>query len=80
MANVILIFISVIILMFGGFAFYLVCEERKRNKKLEKEIQEAKEIERQKAEANKIKADARTGDHERDLDFMAHKLQDYSKR
>ena len=66
--------------MFGGFAFYLAGEEKRQRKQLEKEIQEAKENERQKQEANKTKADARTGDHKRDLDYMANRLQEYAHR
>lgn len=80
MATVIIILICLIVCMFGGFAFYLAGEEKRQRKQLEKEIQEAKENERQKQEANKTKADARTGDHKRDLDYMANRLQEYAHR
>lgn len=80
MSTIILIAICVIIVMFGGFAFYLAGEEKRQRKQLEKEIQEAKENERQKQEANKTKADARTGDHKRDLDYMANRLHEYATR
>ena len=76
----VLIAIGAIIVMFGGLAFYLADEEKRQRKQIEKELQEAKENEKRKAEANKTKADARTGDHERDLNYMADRLHEYANR
>lgn len=80
MSTMILIAIGAIIVMFGGLAFYLADEEKRQRKQIEKELQEAKENEKRKAEANKTKADARTGDHERDLNYMADRLHEYANR
>ena len=80
MTTVILIIVCALIVLFGGFAFYLAGEEKRQRKQIEKEIQEAKENEQRKAEANKTKADARTGDHERDLNYMANRLHEYANR
>ena len=84
MATAILILISVIMLLFAGFAFYVASKETKERKELEKEVEErtehAKKQQEATAQANKTKADARTGDHERDLNFMADKLHEYAKK
>ena len=80
MSTMVLIAIGAIIVMFGGLAFYLADEEKRQRKQIEKELQEAKENEKRKAEANKTKADARTGDHERDLNYMADRLHEYANR
>lgn len=71
----------IIVAIFGLAAFIFACEQSRDLRKIEKEIEEE---ERKKneitAEANKTKADARTGDHERDFNYMADKLHDLSKK
>ena len=71
----------IIVAIFGLAAFIFACEQSRDLRKIEKEIEEE---ERKKneitAEANKTKADARTGDHKRDFNYMADKLHDLSKK
>lgn len=71
----------IIVAIFGLAAFIFACEQSRDLRKIEKEIEEE---ERKKneitAEANKTKAHARTGDHERDFNYMADKLHDLSKK
>lgn len=71
----------IIVAIFGLAAFIFACEQSRDLRKIEKEIEEE---ERKKneitAEANKTKADARTGDHERDFNYMADKLHELSKK
>lgn len=84
MATAIAVLICIIITMFGGFAFYLAGKENRERKELEQEILERTEFARKQqeatAQANETKADARTGDHERDFNFMADKLREYAKK
>lgn len=84
MTTVILILICIITLLFAGLAFYIASKETRERKELEKEIEERTEYAKQQqeatAQANQTKADARTGDHERDLNFMADKLHEYAKK
>ena len=65
-------------------AFIIAHEERKERYKAENELNEAYKHEEQNAdtitEANKTKADARTGDHSSDIEYMAGKLHDYAHK
>ena len=82
MKTVILIIALVGVSLFGVSAFLLAQVYRKDSKQKEKELKEAQENAERTAdiitEANKAKADARSGDHKRDLDFMANKLHEYN--
>lgn len=65
-------------------AFIIAQEERKERKEAEHKLNEAEKHEEQTAdtitEANKTKADARTGDHSSDINYMAGKLHDYAHK
>ncbi len=65
-------------------AFIIAHEEKKKRHEAENKLNEAYKHEEQTAdtitEANKTKADARTGDHERDINYMAGKLHDYAHK
>ena len=84
MTTVISIFICIITVVFAALAFYLAIQEKQAQKELEKEIQERTEYARKQAEAvteaNNTKAEARTGNIERDLDYMANRLHEYAKK
>ena len=70
-----------IVAVFGIAAFAFACEQsrqwRKTEKKIEAEESKANEII---TDAENKKADARTGDHERDINFMADVLHDYANK
>lgn len=72
---------SIIVAIFGIAAFIFACEQSKELRKVEKEI-EAEERKKNEiiTDAENKKADARTGDHERDLNFMADVLHDYANK
>lgn len=84
MGNVVIILICLLVCSFAFFAFYLASKERAERKQTEEEIQRLKENETKAAEtvteANKTKADARTGDIERDVNYMANRLHEYAKK
>ena len=84
MNYIIIGFICVFVLLFGGLAFYLAAAEHRERKELEKEIKERTEHARKQAdaitEANETKAEARTGNMGRDLDYMANRLHEYAKK
>ena len=65
-------------------SFWMMIEERRSRKKLEKEVDGVKNNAEKAAElmgeANKTKSDARTGNHSADIEYMAGKLHDYSRR
>ena len=69
------------VVAFAITAFVVACEQsrqwRKTEKKIEAEESKANEII---TDAENKKADARTGDHERDLNFMADVLHDYANK
>lgn len=81
-----LIFAALLIFSAGfGIGAFILANERKQRAQEEKEKRE--EIEKHEetvintiTEANKTKADARSGNHSRDLDFMASKLHDYANK
>lgn len=66
------------------FLFFILTKELKENKKLNEEVKNKNEHADKTAdiitEANKTKADARTGDHSADFNYMADKLHDYANR
>lgn len=78
------LFIALLIVLCIIFVMYIALNEHKARKQLDKELKEVRNGEFKKMEiiskADKTKADARTGDHERDLDFMARKLHDYANK
>lgn len=75
-----LFIICLIMGVFGVSAFILAHatkkERRKENEVYKHEEENAEII----AEANKTKADARTGNHERDFNYMASKLHQHAKK
>lgn len=81
-----LIFAALLIFSAGfGIGAFILANERKQRAQEEKEKRE--EIEKHEetvintiTEANKTKADARSGNHSRDLDYMANKLHDYANK
>lgn len=85
MLNLILYAVLIIVLI-AVIIFLIIATIRagKEKHRFQKELEEEKERERRAAEiiteANKTKADARTGDHERDFNFMANKLHDYAQK
>ncbi len=82
MKYVIFTVVIVVVILFAVSSFLLAQVYRKEIKTKDKELKEARENAERTAEiitdANKTKADARTGDRMRDLDYMANKLHDYS--
>ena len=84
MANITVIIICVLCVVFGGLSFYLAVTERRERKEQEKYAQEVKDNAEKAAdattEANKTKADARTGNRERDLNYMAQRLHEYAQK
>lgn len=84
MANIIVILICVLCVLFGGLSFYLAVTERRERKEQEKYAQEVKDNAEKAAdattEANKTKADSRTGNRERDLNYMAQRLHEYAQK
>ena len=82
--TIILIFVCVLMGFFAVCAFIMAQAEKKERYKIQKQLDEAKKHEEQTAdtitEANKTKADARTGDHSADVKYMADKLHDYAHK
>ena len=74
-----LIITSIILLI---TLFYIAINERAQKKAKEEELEELKKtndcINAAITQASKIKADARTGNHERDFNYIADKLHDYA--
>lgn len=70
-----------IVAVFGIAAFMFACEQNKQWRKTEKKIEaEEEKINEITTEANNTKADARTGDPERDLHYMADKLHEFAQK
>ena len=82
--TIILIFVCVLMGIFAVFAFIMAQAEKKERRKIQNELNEVKKHEEHAAEiisnANKTKADARTGDHSVDIKYMADKLRDYANK
>lgn len=82
--TIILIFACVLMGFFAVCAFIMAQAEKKERYKIQKQLNEVYEHEKDAAEiisnANKTKADARTGKHSTDIKFMADKLHDYAKK
>ena len=70
-----------IVAVFGIAAFLFVCEQQRQWRKAEKQIKaEEKKANEIITDAENKKADARTGDHERDINYMADVLHDYANK
>ena len=82
--TIILIFACVLMGIFAVCAFIMAQAEKKERYKIQKKLDEVYEHEEHAAEiisnANKTKADARTGDHSADVNYMAGKLHDYAHK
>lgn len=71
----------IIVAIFGLAAFIFACEQSRQWRKTEKKIEaEESKVNEIITDAENKKADARTGDHERDLNFMADVLHDYANK
>lgn len=69
------------VVAFAITAFVVACEQSAEVRRKEKEIKaEEKKANEIITDAENKKADARTGDHERDLNFMADVLHDYANK
>lgn len=82
--TIILFIVCVLMGIFAVCAFIMAQAEKKERYKIQKQLDEVYEHEEHAAEiisnANKTKADARTGKHSTDIKFMADKLHDYAKK
>lgn len=82
--TIILITVCVLMGFFAVCAFIMAQAEKKERYKIQKQLDEVCEHEEHAAEiisnANKTKADARTGKHSTDIKYMADKLHDYAKK
>ena len=82
--TIILIFVCVLMGILAVCAFIMAQAEKKERYKIQKKLDEVYENEEHTAEiisnANKTKADARTGDHSSDVNYMAGKLHDYAHK
>lgn len=82
--TIILIFVCVLMGILAVCAFLMAQAEKKERRKIQNELNEVKKHEEYAAEiisnANKTKADARTGDHSADIKYMADKLHDYAQK
>ena len=82
--TIILIFVCVLMGFFAVCAFIMAQAEKKERYKIQKKLDEVYEHEEHAAKiisnANKTKADARTGDHSADVKYMADKLHDYANK
>ena len=82
--TIILITVCVLMGFFAVCAFIMAQAEKKERYKIQKQLDEVKKHEEHAAEiisnANKTKADARTGDHSADIKYMADKLHDYAQK
>ena len=82
--TIILFIVCVLMGIFAICAFILAQAEKKERRKIQNELNEVKKHEEHAAEiisnANKTKADARTGDHSVDIKYMADKLHDYAQK
>ena len=82
--TIILFIVCVLMGIFAVCAFLMAQAEKKERRKIQNELNEVKKHEEHAAEiisnANKTKADARTGDHSVDIKYMADKLHDYAQK
>ena len=82
--TIILFIVCVLMGIFAVCAFIMAQAEKKERRKIQNELNEVKKHEEHVAEiisnANKTKADARTGDHSADIKYMADKLRDYANK
>ena len=81
---IILIFVCVLMGILAVCAFIMAQAEKKERYKIQKKLDEVYEHEEHAADiisnANKTKADARTGDHSAGIKYMADKLRDYANK
>ena len=81
--TIILFIVCVLMGIFAICAFIMAQAEKKERRKIQNELNEVKKHEEHAAEiisnANKTKADARTGDHSVDIKYMADKLHEYAQ-
>ena len=85
MLKTIMLFIVCVLMgILAVCAFLMAKVEKKERRKIQNELNEVKKHEEHAAEiisnANKTKADARTGDHSVDIKYMADKLHDYAQK
>ena len=82
--TIILFIVCVLMGFFAVCAFIMAQAEKKERYKIQKQLDEVYEHEEHTAEiisnANKTKADARTGDHSADIKCMADKLHNYANK
>ena len=82
--TIILIFVCVLMGILAICAFLRAQAEKKERYKIQKQLDEVYKHEEHTAEiisnANKTKADARTGDHSADIKCMADKLHNYANK
>ena len=82
--TIILIFVCVLMGILAVCAFLMAQAEKKERRKIQNEINEENKHEEHAPDiisnANKTKADARTGDHSADIKYMADKLRDYANK
>ena len=82
--TIILFIVCVSMGIFAVCAFIMAQAEKKERYKIQKQLDEVYEHEEHAAEiisnANKTKADARTGYHSADIKYMADKLHDYAQK
>ena len=82
--TIILIFVCVLMGILAIRAFLMAQAEKKERRKIQNELNEVKKHEEHTSEiisnANKTKADARTGDHSADIKCMADKLHNYANK
>lgn len=79
--QVIGVILAAIMGVFGIGAFLYAVKQNKEWRKLENRIYaEEQKINETITEANNTKADARTGDPERDINYMADRLHEFAKK
>lgn len=80
--TIVLIIVCVLMGIFAVCAFIVALAEKNERYKIQKKLDEVYEHEEQTAEtisdASRTKADARTGNHSGDINYMAGKLHDYA--
>ena len=82
--TIILFIVCVLMGILAVCAFLMAQADKKERRKIQNELNEVKKHEEHAGKiisnANKTKADARTGDHSADIKYMADKLRDYANK
>lgn len=79
--QILCVILAVLMAVFGIAAFIYAYKVRKEWRETEKLIAaEEKKVNETITEANQTKADARSGDHNRDINYMADRLHQFSKK